>query len=30
MQTEIIGAKAFRTFIRIHYLFQIERLSANI
>jgi hypothetical protein len=26
----MIEAKAFRTFIRIYYLFKCERLSANI
>jgi hypothetical protein len=30
LQIEKIEAKAFRTFIRLYSLFQIERLSANI
>jgi hypothetical protein len=30
LQTQMSEAKAFRTFIRIHSLFKIERLSANI
>jgi hypothetical protein len=30
MHTEMIAAKAFRTFIRLYSLFKSERLSANI
>jgi hypothetical protein len=30
LHREIIEAKAFRTFIRIYFIFKIERLSTNI
>jgi hypothetical protein len=30
LHIEMIEAKAFRTFIRIYFLFRSERLSANI